>query len=111
MFNNGNDAKIEASKTFIKYMCDSAKTADAVKAANYFAVRSKAEGADLSTIWADNAVMAEYNKLMPMLGDYYQVTTNWAAARTAWWEMLQDVGEGQDIATVVAQWANKANGK
>ena len=111
VFNNGNDAKIEASKTFIKYMCDSAKTADAVKAANYFAVRSKAEGADLSTIWADNAVMAEYNKLMPMLGDYYQVTTNWAAARTAWWEMLQDVGEGQDIATVVAQWANKANGK
>ena len=111
VFNNGNDAKIEAAKTFIKYMCDSAKTADAVKAANYFAVRSKAEGTDLSGIWADNAVMAEYNKLMPMLGDYYQVTTNWAAARTAWWEMLQDVGEGQDIATVVAQWANKANGK
>ena len=111
VFNNGNDAKIEAAKTFIKYMCDSAKTADAVKAANYFAVRSKAEGADLSGIWADNAVMAEYNKLMPMLGDYYQVTTNWAAARTAWWEMLQDVGEGQDIATVVAQWANTANGK
>ena len=111
IFNNGNDAKIEAAKTFVKYMCDSAKTADAVKAANYFAVRNKAEGADLSNIWSDNAVMAEYNKLMPMLGDYYQVTTNWAAARTAWWEMLQDVGEGQDIATVVAQWANKANGK
>ena len=111
IFDNGNDAKIEAAKKFIKYMCDSEKTADAVKAANYFAVRSKAEGADLSKIWADNAVMNEYNKLMPMLGDYYQVTTNWAAARTAWWEMLQDVGEGQDIAAVVAQWANTANGK
>ena len=111
VFNNGDNAKIEASKKFIKYMCDSAATADAVKAANYFAVRSKAEGTDLSGIWADNAVMAEYNKLMPMLGDYYQVTTNWAAARAAWWEMLQDVGEGQDIPTVVEQWANKANGK
>ena len=111
IFNNGDDAKIAAAKKFIKYMCDSEKTADAVKAANYFAVRSKAEGADLSGIWADNAVMKEYNKLMPMLGDYYQVTTNWAAARAAWWEMLQDVGEGQDIATVVAQWANTANGK
>ena len=111
IFNNGDSAKIEAAKKFIKYMCDSASTADAVKAANYFAVRNTAEGADLSTIWADNAVMQEYNKLMPMLGDYYQVTTNWAAARTAWWEMLQDVGEGMDIATVVAQWCDIANGK
>ena len=111
IFNNGDEAKVAAAKKFIKYMCDSEKTADAVKAANYFAVRNTAEGADLSTIWADNAIMAEYNKLMPMLGDYYQVTVNWAAARTAWWNMLQDVGEGQDINTVVEQWANTANGK
>ena len=111
IFNNGNAEKIAAAKKFIKYMCDSEKTADAVKAANYFAVRNKAEGADLSNVWADNATMKEYNKLMPMLGDYYQVTTNWAAARTAWWNMLQDVGEGQDIAQVVATWADQANGK
>ena len=57
-------------------MCDSEATADAVKAANYFAVRDTAEGADLSTIWADNEVMASYNVLMPLLGDYYQVTTS-----------------------------------
>lgn len=88
-------------------MCDSEKTADAVKAANYFAVRNKAEGADLSGIWADNAIMQEYNKLMPMLGDYYQVTTNWASARTAWWNMLQEVGAGEDIPTAVAKWIAK----
>ena len=111
IFNNGDDAKIAAAKKFIKYMCDSEKTADAVKAANYFAVRSKAEGADLSGIWADNAVMKEYNKLMPMLGDYYQVTTGWAEARTAWWNMLQAVGAGTPVADAVAQWANTANGK
>ena len=111
IFNKGNDAKIEAAKKFIKYMCDSEKTADAVKAANYFAVRDKAEGVDLSGIWADNAIMKEYNKLMPMLGDYYQVTTGWAEARTAWWNMLQAVGAGGNIADVVAQWANTANGK
>jgi len=92
-------------------MCDSAATADAVKAANYFAVRDTAEGADLSTIWADNAIMDEYTVLMPLLGDYYQVTTGWAEARTAWWNMLQQVGAGQDIATVVAQYAAQANGK
>ena len=109
VFNNGNDAKIAAAKKFIKYMCDSAATAEAVKAANYFAVRSKAEGTDLSNVWADNAIMAEYNKLMPMLGDYYQVTTNWAAARTAWWNMLQEVGTGADVAATVAKWAAQAN--
>ena len=111
IFNNGDDAKVAAAKTFIKYLCDSAATADAVKAANYFAVRDTAEGADLSTIWADNAIMAEYNVLMPMLGDYYQVTTGWAEARTAWWNMLQAVGAGEDIAASVELWANTANGQ
>ncbi len=112
IFNNGDEKKIEAAKTFIKYMCDSEKTADAVKAANYFAVRNTAgEGTDISGIWADNAIMNEYNKLMPLLGDYYQVTTGWAEARTAWWNMLQEVGNGADIAEVVEKWANEANGK
>jgi len=45
-----------------------------------------------------------------MLGDYYQVTTGWAEARTAWWNMLQAVGSGEDIATAVATWAAEANG-
>ena len=111
IFNNGDDAKIAAAKSFIKYMCDSAATADAVKAANYFAVRNTAEGTDLSGIWADNEIMNQYNVLMPMLGDYYQVTTGWAEARTAWWNMLQAVGAGEDIAASVELWANTANGK
>ena len=111
IFDNGDAAKIDAAKTFIKYMCDSEKTADAVKAANYFAVRDTAEGADLSKIWSDNEVMDQYTVLMPLLGDYYQVTTGWAEARTCWWNMLQHVGAGEDIATVVAQYAGQANGK
>ena len=111
IFDNGDDAKIAAAKTFIKYMCDSAATADAVKAANYFAVRNTAEGTDLSNIWADNDIMAEYNVLMPMLGDYYQVTAYWANARTAWWNMLQEVETSDDIAASVAKWAANANGQ
>ncbi len=109
VFDNGDAAKIDAAKTFIKYMCDSEKTVDAVKAANYFAVRDAAEGTDLSTIWADNEIMAEYNVLMPYLGDYYQVTTGWAEARTQWWNMLQQVGNGNDVATVVAEYCGNAN--
>ena len=90
-------------------MCDSEHTVDAVKAATYFAVRSAAEGTDLSNIWADEPIMAEYTKLMPYLGDYYQVTTGWAGARTEWWNMLQEVGAGNDINAAVAAHAAAAN--
>ena len=109
IFDNGDQARIDAAKQFIKYMCDSANTVDAVKAARYFAVRTTAEGTDLSGIWADNAIMNEYTKLMPYLGDYYQVTTGWAGARTEWWNMLQEVGNGQDITASVAAHAATAN--
>ena len=109
IFDNGDQARIDAAKQFIKFMCDSAHTVDAVQAARYFAVRNSAEGTDLSTIWADNAIMNEYTKLMPFLGDYYQVTTGWAAARTEWWNMLQEVGTGADVATVLEAHEAAAN--
>ena len=115
IFDNGDEAKIAAAKEFIKYFCDSEATVDAVKAANYFAVRDTAEGTDLSNIWADNAIMAEYNVLMPLLGDYYQVTTGWAEARTCWWNMLQKVGASdgsvEAITEAVNEYVNQANGK
>ena len=109
IFDNGDQARIDAAKQFIKFMCDSAHTVDAVKAARYFAVRSTAEGTDLSGIWADEPIMAEYTKLMPYLGDYYQITTGWAGARTAWWTMLQAVGTGDDVAAAVASGVAEAN--
>ena len=109
VFDNGDAAKIDAAKTFIKYFADGEGTPDAVKAANYFAVRDTAEGIDLTGIWADNAIMNEYTKLMPYLGDYYQVTSGWATARTEWWNMLQRIGGGGDVATEVAEFCTNAN--
>ena len=110
VFDNGDDAKVAAAKEFIKYFADGEGTAAAVTAASYFAVRDTAgDGIDLTGIWADNAIMNEYTKLMPYLGDYYQVTTNWANARTAWWNMLQRVGAGGDVAAEVAQFEAEAN--
>jgi multiple sugar transport system substrate-binding protein len=90
-------------------MCDSEHTVEAVQAATYFAVRDTAEGTDLTGIWADNEIMSEYTKLMPYLGDYYQVTDGWAEARTAWWNMLQEIGAGGDIASTVATYCDQAN--
>ena len=109
IFDNGDATRIENAKKFIKYMADSAHTVDAVKTANYFPVRTTAEGTDLTTVWADNKTMNDYQILMPFLGDYYQVTKGWAGARTAWWNMLQKVGAGEDIKTVVAAGAAEAN--
>ncbi len=111
IFDNGDAARIDAAKTFIKYFCDSEATVDAVKAANYFAVRNTAEGTDLSGIWADNEIMNEYNVLMPLLGDYYQVTAGWTNARAQWWNMLQaiDSSDGTDIAGIIAEYEANAN--
>ena len=109
IFDNGDPAKVDNAKTFIKWMCDSEHTVDAVKTANYFAARSAADGTDLSDVWADNEIMNEYQVLMPYLGDYYQVTKGWAGARTEWWTMLQKVGEGADITSTVATYAGNAN--
>ena len=109
IFDNNDAGRIAAAKEFIKFMCDSEHTADAVRTANYFAVRTSAEGNDLSSIWADEPIMAEYTKLMPYLGDYYQVTTGWAGARTEWWNMLQEVGAGEDINASVATHVAAAN--
>jgi len=109
IFDNGDAGRIEAAKQFIKYMCDSEHTVEAVKTANYFAVRDTAEGTDLTGIWADNAIMNEYTKLMPYLGDYYQVTKGWAAQRTEWWNMLQEIGQGKDIAETIAAHMATAN--
>ena len=109
IFDNGDASRIEASKLFINYMANSEHTVDAVRTANYFPVRSAAGGVDLSTMWADNDIMNEYQVLMPFLGDYYQVTKGWAQARTSWWNMLQKVGEGADVASTVATYAAEAN--
>ena len=80
------------------------ETAKAVKTSTYFSVKNS-----LSDLYKDDEVMNEYQKLMPYLGDYYQVTPGWAEARTAWWNMLQQVGQGTDVTTAVTEFCNTAN--
>ena len=104
IFDNGDDNKIAASKTFIDFMANSDETAKAVKTSTYFSVKNS-----LSDLYADDAIMSEYQKLMPYLGDYYQVVPGWAEARTAWWNMLQQVGSGADVTTAVTEFCTTAN--
>ena len=88
VFNNGNEAKIEAAKTFIKFMTESDEQYfKAVAASSFAPCRDLANSADL------NPLLPEYTLVAPMMGDYYQITTNWTQARTEWWNMLQRVME------------------
>ena len=93
IFDNGDPARIEAAKQFIRYMCDSQATVDAVQASGYFPVRRNVEGTDLWNLWAKDSVQAEYQQMIPLMGDYYQLTPNWSNARMQWWKMLRAVGD------------------
>lgn len=53
--------------------------------------------------------MTEYSAFIPYMGDYYQVVGGWAEARTAWWNMLQQIGSGTDVTEAVNEFVTTAN--
>ena len=109
LFDNGDEAKVAAAKTFVKWVCDDPAQAEkSVYASGFFPTR-----ASLGAIYAgtDKAENGEYAIFMPYLGDYYQVTPNWAAQRTEWWNLLQRIFAGGDVAAEVAVYCQNANQK
>ena len=105
IFDNGDEAKIKAAKTFIEFIAaDPSQVKDSVLASTYFPVRTS-----VGDIYAGNEVMSEYSKFMGYLGDYYQITPGWATARTEWWNMLQRVGSGEAVETAVKTFVDNAN--
>ncbi len=104
VFDNRDETRLEAAKTFIRFITeDETEYSKAVIAAAQFPVRKDVD------IYANDAFMNEYGMFMPYMGDYYQVTTNWANARTAWWNMLQSVDGGEDVETALAEFDAEAN--
>lgn len=90
VFDNGDQARIDAAKTFIKFVCDDAKQgAESVRLTGFFPVR--ASQGDVYKDTEDAERMANYTELMPYLGDYYNVTPNWTEQRNNWFNMLQEV--------------------
>ena len=93
IFDNKDAARIDAAKTFVSFMTgDDAQYAKAVEATSYWPTR------EVAGMYEGNELMTEYGLLVPMMGDYYQVTKGWPTARTEWWNMLQRVGAGADPA-------------
>lgn len=109
IFNNGDEAKIAAAKTFINFMAnDKDQVKESVKASGFFPVHKDLKDVYAGTEIADTMKMFT-EKFMPAMGDYYQVVKGWANARTEWWNMLQKVGSGEDIALVVKECNDNAN--
>lgn len=104
IFDNGDEAKIEAAKTFIDFMAnDEKQVVESVKASSYWPVK------DLGNIYEGDEMMTEYSTFVQYMGDYYQVVGGWAEARTAWWNMLQQIGSGTAVADAVATFTETAN--
>ena len=96
IFNNGSDERIEAAKTFIRYMTEKdAPYIRAVRTSSYWPVR------DIENIYENDMLMTEYSIFMSYTGNYYQVTPGWTQARAAWWQALEKIGAGTDVAQAV----------
>lgn len=107
IFDNGDAAKIEAAKTFIQFVCDDpAQGPQSVYATGFFPVRASFGDIYAGTEKADNA---DYAIFMPFLGDYYNVATGWNVQRTEWWNMLQRIFAGGDVATEVGVYVANSN--
>lgn len=107
IFDNGDDARVAAAKEFIKFVCDDeAQGPQSVYATGFFPVRASFGDIYTGTEKAENA---EFAVFMPFLGDYYNVTSGWATQRTEWWNMLQRVFAGGDVATEVNAYVDAAN--
>ena len=97
IFDNGSRERIEAAKTFIRYVTENDMPyTKAVLVSSYWPVREMD-----SDIYENDMLMTEYSIFMPYMGDYHQVTPGWTEARTAWWQLLARVGAGEDVSQAV----------
>lgn len=104
VFDNGDEGRIEAAKTFIRYMTENDSVYKrAVLTSSFWPVREMAE------IYENDLLMTEYSMFTDDMGDYYQVTPGWARAREGWWKMLQEIGAGEKIDDAVAKFSGRLN--
>ena len=96
IFDNKDENKVAAAKEFIKFVSsDPEQGPESVKATGFFPVRKSFGNVYEGT--EDEERMEEFSIFMKYLGDYYNVAPNWSEQRTAWWNMLQQVFDGNDI--------------
>ena len=109
IFDNGDDDKIEAAKTFIQFICDNETVgAEAVKYTGFYPVHS-----DWGDIYADDEegdLRAPYALMSNYLGRYYNLTAGWTEQRALWWPMLASIlSDGADPQEAADDFVEQAN--
>ena len=90
VFDNGDDAKAEASKRFISFICDDAEWGPkSVVQTGAFPVR-----ASFGNLYEGNEEMSLLASWSQYYGPYYNTRAGFAAMRPLWFNMLQQVFNG-----------------
>ena len=77
-------------------MCDDpVQVRKSVYMSGYFSVRSSVTDLYAGT---EKEYLDTYAPFVQYLGDYYQVAPNWNTQRYEWWNLLQRVGAGGNVA-------------
>lgn len=105
VFDNGDDAKAKAAKEFIKFISDDAEWGpQSVKQSGAFPVR-----VSFGNLYEGDAEMSLLASWTKYYGTYYNTTPGFAAMRTEWWNILQRIFQGGDVATEVKTYVTNSN--
>lgn len=109
VFNNKDEAKIEAAKKFVQFVCDDQTTGiEAVKTTGFFPVH--ADWGDVYAGDADAETRAPFALMSDYLGRYYNLTGGWTEQRALWWPMLAEIlTTGADVQTAADNFVSQAN--
>ena len=109
VFDNGDQAKIDAAKKFIQFVCDDqAAGTEAVKTTGFFPVHS--DWGDVYEGDADAELRAPFALMSDYLGRYYNLTGGWTEQRALWWPMLAEImTTGADVQTAADNYVQQAN--
>ncbi len=106
VFDNGDDAKAEASKRFISFICDDAEWGPkSVVQTGAFPVR-----ASFGNLYEGNDEMSLLASWSQYYGPYYNTRAGFAAMRPLWFNMLQQVFNGTPAQEAVDAFNSGANG-
>lgn len=105
VFDNKDEAKAAAAKEFIKFICDDPTWGPkSVVKSGSFPVRNS-----FGDLYADNdeyKLLASWTKYY---GPYYNTLPGFAQMRTEWWNMLQRIFQGGDVATEAQTYITNSN--
>ena len=106
VFDNGDDAKAEASKRFISFICDDAEWGPkSVVQTGAFPVR-----ASFGNLYEGNDEMSLLASWSQYYGPYYNTRAGFAAMRPLWFSMLQQVFNGTPAQEAADAFNSGANG-